>query len=651
VTDAVLDEHATDAAGGQLSSVARRAAVISALPLLGRYFARGSFESRDIHSAAGRRQDSEGDDPELDGLRLRVALTAARRLAALIADIRAASTFRYQIVKSEQTGAITGTLDINRWATTVHRSGAETVYPVQTVVRGAQTPENVLAAYALRHITRELKRTLTATGRDADSVDYRAGRALLERLEREQQLPPFAAVQPALVSLQTRVAVARLLNTVERRIRRREISKPTPWQQLATWVAEILEGDAVLEPGEQDLAAYDDTFDRKLFELWCLRSLAQALATALNIPEPRAEATWRADGRVYVFNTFAGTVSVYFQRSIPVVDDSSRARWLKADGVPLGGIPDIVLSVQPRGSSEASVILVDPKLRQRERTPTEELYKILGYFHNYSVEPARGAILTYTVDADVPPGAEFGDGAEGKLVWSALNPIWEPEQSALAFEPLVAVVLDSMMYSPARALSNSDLDGLPEEERAAVALQRGFQDWARTQAAVVAPSRERVATILGDTRWAALAPDAQSMLATADTVGPQLGADADFSGPVIGLSAAIELLIHERIISGAFAGTTYGDRIRTFGACVHAIKDACDSHSSAPARAILIYMRSAGVDVSAVRSMVQSWLDLNSRFRIPAAHREVMTQQAWRDAYRFVLGDGGVLARTIDALG
>lgn len=620
----------------------------SALALLGRYFAGGSFESRDVDGVVGRDPDIELADTELEGLRLRVALSAARRLESITGHISKISTFRYEIVRSEQTGAITGTLDVNRWATTAHRGGAETVYPVQNIVRGAQTPENILAAWALRRITRELRRSLSASG-TAGTTDDRAARTLMTRLEREQQRPPFAAVQQALVALRTRSAVRTVLETVSRRIQRREIPQPAPWLELTDWVRRMLEGDAVFEPGEHDLAVYDETFDNKLFELWCLRALAQALSTALNIPEPSAEATWRSDGRVYVFHTFAGDVNVYFQRSIPRIDKATTSRWKNDDGA-LGGIPDIVVTIQRRGKAETGIVVIDPKLRQRRRTPAEELYKILGYFQNYTLDPPRGAILTYTTGENLSAGATYRDGSDGALAWTALNPTWDESLTATALGPVVEIILDALTYSPGSALVDPALEGLPDDERAAVALRNSFRDWARTQVAEIAPSMERVATMVGDARWSALDADARLMLATADTIGPQLAANADFSGPVIGMSAAIEHLIHDRVISHAFAGTTLGTNIKTFGQSVYAIRRACQNGNDGASIAIRARMSTEGINLSAVSALIQPWSDLNTTFRIPAAHRDVLSQQVWRDAYRFILADGALLMRTFDAL-
>ena len=59
-----------------------------------------------------------------------------------------------------------------------------------------------------------------------------------------------------------------------------------------------------------------------------------------------------------------------------------------------------MVRARPLSGAERIAVL-DPKLRQRDRLPAEELYKILGYLQNFGVEPAIGGVLIYTTENDV----------------------------------------------------------------------------------------------------------------------------------------------------------------------------------------------------------------------------------------------------------
>jgi hypothetical protein len=58
------------------------------------------------------------------------------------------------------------------------------------------------------------------------------------------------------------------------------------------------------------------------------------------------------------------------------------------------GFPDLAVIVD--GPDGRSIAMFDPKLRRRSTAPTEEIYKLLGYFANLQHDqPPRGAILYY----------------------------------------------------------------------------------------------------------------------------------------------------------------------------------------------------------------------------------------------------------------
>src|SRR5215831_1778062 len=382
-----------EAPGGALSEVGRQAAIEASLSLLGVYFAGGDQQLAD-RPAISRSMNDHNLDTLQAGLRLRVAIAAGRRLANLLDSIVKRPTFRYELQSAEQVGSLSGALDINRWATRVH-GDQELSFPVLVAQRGLHTPENVLAAYAVTWLLKELRVSLGASLATADAVEYQAVRHLRDRLTRLKQLPALAACARAAMAIHTTSAAQNLVSQVKRRLRRREIFNAHPYGELANWIDACLSGRPAVAPGNIDLAVYGDRFDTNLFELWCLGMLGRALAAVLYLPEPSIHRAWRRTAAAYRLDAFSGRIELYFQRGLRAVDERHAASWMKENGTRLGGIPDIVVKAHPTiGGSRFAVI--DPKLRQRERLAGEELYKILGYLQNFDIVPAVGMVLLYT---------------------------------------------------------------------------------------------------------------------------------------------------------------------------------------------------------------------------------------------------------------
>jgi len=648
-TDARLIEEAP---GGALSELGRQAAVEASLSLLGVYFSSGDQDLSE-RSAASRTAAASELEELLAGLRLRVALAAGRRLLTFLENMARRPTFRYQLVSTEQVGSLSGALDINRWVTRQRGGDQDLSFPVSEVRRGSRTPENTLASYATQWLTRELRDSFRASTASVEAVEYRAVRRLRERLERAQRIPALADCRQDAQTIRTRVAVERLISQVRRRLQRREIAHPGPYRKLVEWIDECLAGVPTVEPGAVDLSAYGDSFDSKLYELWCLGALGRALARAFNLPEPRIGSAWRRTGAAYQFEVFAGRLDLFFQRSLSSVDAGHAATWKRENGRRLGGIPDIVVRAHPTAGNRRYAV-IDPKLRQRQRLPSEELYKILGYLQNFGVQPPVGVVLIYTTSTDAVEPDVFTDGAGGILMSVALNPAAPSEVVDAALESVVAVVLNLIEYqSVGAALSGSDADQGDAERTEGVidAARSSLTAWGRSHLAEIGPSRERLATLVGEERWQVLSEDVQVMMATADLIGHQLDPAADFSGPVIGMCAAVEHLLHAAVITPVTSGNHGWQRqTRTLGAALDTIDLACRGRGSQLPRDVQTHMLSADIDPTAVAGLIPAWRRMNTAFRVPAAHRQVITRADWQRLYRLVIGGEALFTQTYDAL-
>ena len=648
--DVILVERAP---GGALSAEGRQAAIEASLAILSLYFSDGEQELVDRSAVS-----SSPDDRELDelraGLRLRVAIAAGRRLVQMIESIERRPTFRYELRSVEHASSLNGALDINRWVT--RPRGAEDLsYPVFEVQRGMRTPENVLTVYAALWLLNELRTSLSSSLATTQAVEYRAVRTLRDRLNRAIQLPTFAGCTKTARAIRTQSAVKRLISDVNRRLTRREIYASRPYEALADWVDDCLRGRPAVAAGDIDLAMYGDRFDNKLFELWCLRSLGNNLARALNLPDPLVQMGWRRGAPTYSLETFTGRIDMYFQRSISALEGRDSARWTKENGRRLGGIPDIVVMAQST-AGERRVAVIDPKLRQRDRLPSEELYKVLGYLQNFEVVPAIGVVLMYTTSTTAVVPDVFHDNMGGALISVALNPSALPEATIQSMDIVVRTVLGLIDYQvpdPVVNGSGTNVNVSPDEhiEQAIHDVQDSIRLWGRDHPGEIGSSRERLEALVGDTRWSLLDDDVRVMMATADLVGHRLESTADFSGPVIGMCAAIEHILHASVISPV-VGTdvVWAKQTRTFGSAIDALDIACRLEGGALHGDIRSYLLVRGIDYNDLSTLLPLWRKLNREFRVPAAHRQVISKARWQEMYRIVIGADSLFIRTFDSL-
>ncbi|MGY1635428.1 hypothetical protein ACI78V_02090 [Geodermatophilus sp. SYSU D00742] len=380
---------------GTLGAPARSAAVASALPLVATYFVEGTtFSLTDAPRAATERRplgaDITSTDRILGAIRLRVALLAGRRLANVCRSVASTPNFRYQRRSEEHVGQLRGRLDVVRHLRERGRVTVPRRYPVHVIRRDSSTPENILVAFALRWMLREIDGVIALLSPPAGSPEGRELAALRSDLIRLHGLPLVQDAVSAADRVRGREALTGLLERVEARLAAGHVNRPGAYVELTHWVRDALSGQPVVRPGEVSAAFYGEEFDTRLFELWCLAKLAEALTEVLGEPiQARIDFTQRDRLPVYVFPAGDCRAEVYFQASLKALTGAD-ALWVYAPGDrPLAGIPD--LAVRCVRADRAVSVLLDAKLRQRQGPPSEEIYKILGYFANMpeSVGPER----------------------------------------------------------------------------------------------------------------------------------------------------------------------------------------------------------------------------------------------------------------------
>lgn len=645
----------TAARGGALSEPDRRAAIASALPLLGIYFASGN---QPLHVMPAVSELGGVEVVEvLWGIRFRVALAVAARLRGILTRIVDRPTFRYQLTEAESTGDLAGQIDINRYITKAGPTAETPIYPIKTVRRIQNTPENVLAVYAAVWVLRELKESFAKSGAGKHGPEAREQALQRRAIEHVLKLPGLADCIPAAMQVNRAHVEQGLVRQVVTRLRRREVANESPYRELVSWVQNSLHGNPAAQSGEIEWSFYGERFDTKLFELWCFQQLAIEISRLLSVELPPLNSAWRAGAAAYIWDRPAGVLKLHFQQALSTIS-TRQARWRRVDGdnKALGGVPDITVNATRRFDGQERLAIIDPKLRQRGGAPAEELYKILGYFDNFglSSEPF-GAILYYSPSSTGGHRYSYAvPGQIGELHAVSLNPAGRSSAS-LAIRPVARMLLRLLNIEPVDD-EVADADSLDPDSRIEGSVRARLHELEALSRSlpvnVLDSSRRRVRAMIGDERWSIIPDDVGTMLATSEYVGFSLDSTGDFSGPVIGICASIEVLLHDMVITPAVRDTPrLGNSCKTFGQAIHATQEALSSDRDPLHRAIGTRLREMQVDIVAMRGILERMADINTKYRIPAAHRELVTDLKWRAAWSAIVGPGNLLSDTVDILG
>jgi hypothetical protein len=633
--------------GGSLSDHGRESAVRDALPIIGRFFQSQGQSGQLVASAGISVNDGIGDDLDLRllaALRLRSALAAATPLLSEVEDIAVRPTFRYALRTSESVGHLSGTLDVPKYVSRNYWDGGPPTYPVTSVFRSSKTPENVLVAYSALWMQRELSDALDLSGAPPRSPEAQTVAHLHGSFERVLSSPALVACRSTAAEILWRGAEESLFNDAENRLRRGEVAHDEPYRAVLESLRRLREVGPTGLSGSQLWSFYDERFDTRLFELWCSFSVATALSNALATDVPPVDPNWNGTGLTFTWQRPNGILELYMQKSLHLIDSSKHRRWkLKGTDVYLRGIPDIVV----RGLTHEGVsrwAILDAKLRQRTGPPTEELYKILGYFGHYMLEhDAQGAILFHTPHETSANVREYTTEQieDSRLIATGLNPS-DRQQSLDGLTEVTDMLLSLLSLPPARPNESS-----VSHQEAYIAR---LIDEMKSAKGEIAPasldaSRRRLRALLGNQVWEYLGTDICDMLATGEHVGFTLDPDGDFSGPVLSLVAPLEILLHEHLWQPATVGLSRREtqNRNTLGGVIDAVEQALSGRVSVLSEAIRREVHERSLSTVALQNSLESLRAVNRDFRRRAAHKEKLTSHDWNDAFRRVISRDRVL--------
>lgn len=386
----------SDPSTGYLTESGRRSALQAALPLAGSYFKRSGEIGSALDGLDFESSDASPAEDFVRALRLRIAIQAAGFLIAAAEAIDRRPTFRYVRQYLTSRGEVRGALDLARLGRNGPRTGSP-IFPVTVVERAHSLPENISLCAALLLVHRELDLAQDlVTTRLKGGPEFVAAARLSERVERVLARPWLVEVRADSVEALRRGTIIGIAEAADRRVLAGHTPSPGHYKRVIDWIRKFLEGVPTQTAGEIDWSFYGSDFDETLFEIWCLMQLRERMTDEFG----GERGSWSYGRKQPVVSTNssdgATQLELYTQRS-PTRIVGRTPSWRSARSSlgsarkPLQGVPDY--TVAGRGGG---FVFVDAKLRDRAKRPTEEIYKMLGYFNNFAGdEPMLGAIIYY----------------------------------------------------------------------------------------------------------------------------------------------------------------------------------------------------------------------------------------------------------------
>lgn len=689
--------------GGLLQAPARCEAIAQALPLLATYFS--SAETWELAVQPGPSDREAQLDIEIArALRLRVLLALAEDLLAIIRSIAARPTFRYATQEDESSGLLAGRLDIPRYTQRRGGRAAPRAYPIRVVERDQATPENLLALVALEAVDRAIASApleiLPESGPERRELQQVRGDLL-----RHRQLP---FVNSLAFEARRRIRGLTLEQggrLVQRRLERGDIARAEPYQQLCAWVHRFRTGQDV-EFGLQRWSFYDERFDPRLFEIWSLACIANLISERFGSPDGDALAPlWdRGKKPIAVWSLPFGRIELFFQREMGTL--GLPGRW-QVDGSsgPLRAIPDLVIrACRPDG--ESSWLVLDCKLRPhsplpradtksaRLDLPSEEIYKLLGYFDNLISDTSpMGGLIYYTPGGNAnremtASRPQARQGIAGLLGVDPRDPKGAQEALSWVLGPIHDYLLgvDGEAERAAReAAGQACAEGLDKTEADAAYKQRlmveVIRSYAKDHQDQLPAIQKLTASWFAPEVWDGLDPDTRRMVLSAELYGSTQLQQLDHSGPLLVLSAACERELNQRLfapvhemfpnekdsqgepainihstLGGAIETMHRGRRLATLlsesadDAESRALGSIRNPDYALAAKLTGEYFEASGISLESVAALVKRLRKLNVEFRRPAAHDEVVEASSWSAGRSLMLGADGVLSQIVKTL-
>jgi hypothetical protein len=634
---------------GHLSDEARAAATATAFRLLGTYFANAPTWDLSHRQDLG---DGPSEDADLlQAIRLRAALSAAHRLEPLLDEITQRLSFRYARLSEESVGAVRGRLDVERYIHARTRRDVPKRYPVHVLARRHETPENVLAVYAAAWVRHELITARAGLVIPRGAPELASLQQRSARLSRALRHPLLSDATRGAKELWLRGDVGRQLDEVEARLDGGHIAAPEPYANLVTWMRRF-NIESGVAGDDFEWSFYDARFDTRLFEIWLLDRLAAAISRKLHLSAQQKPLWDRNSTPTYTWKLGTASIRLHFQWALSQL---SEPVWHRASTEqPLDGIPDVTALVTAAFGGETAVI-IDAKLRQRDGPPTDEIYKMLGYFQNRGAQQEDLGAIVYYAPKEIVLEI-LRNKTNGSVVQLGVDPS-RGDRDNVAFDELARVIVTALEHLDPEAMQTGHLD---DSEDAAYLIQaKAVSDLLTRAGQLPSGSLAPFYNILEQTLpnvWDSLDEDVRTILVSAEYFGATAPEGADLSGPLLGICAAVErLLCNEGRIFHRLQQQMPEELNApiTLGAA-GLIKRARRPKTPRDHSVSEFLLSANDVDGQAILDLCGRLVGLNEHRRA-AAHTQVILKDRWREGHAAVFGTGetdgaGILAHVVSAL-
>lgn len=320
-------------------------------------------------------------------LNLRHDIAYGRLLVSFFDEINTKLSSKPEKYKTFSELPLRGELDINKYLQRRYGSiERNRYYPVIRGTSVPNTPENILVKSTLillmQHFTKyPLKQT----------AEFVAVQQLLNWLHTRLSSWPWDSV---IVSNN----LERTYLESRKRVTKRQTGNDIGYGKFLSWfeewrIAFNKPGELPKEQLRNHLLAFPtgDSFNEKVFEIWCLKFLSQVLISIgfslVTGPKP----LFKKDNEpIYILERNGKIINIWFQKQSPM----GKPQWFYTENKKgLRGIPDIILTQVGADGP----LIVDAKLRSYSRSKSEEVYKMLGYYENFRKSlgdhPFIGALL------------------------------------------------------------------------------------------------------------------------------------------------------------------------------------------------------------------------------------------------------------------
>lgn len=327
---------------------------------------------------------------------LRILLANLENLHQYISELERSMTFSYIRTEKNFLGEIKGKLNVNKYYQNKAKIMSPKEYPCSIKEKSALAPENVYVIFIIEYVLRtlnKLKKYLKST--------YSNKSKYSEMILLEDHFRAFSSFsykryfkecEPLIRSYRRMYGDKFPLmqyNLIINRMKKGKIRNEHSYKRIFDWFS-MFEKGSVFFIGEStiEILRYSDEFSNKLFELWCLYSIKETFVNEFDSKLAVQKSVMNTDDNcIFTLDVAAGgQLEIYYQKGSTLYwnkDNEVQWEYVNAEtSKPLRGIPDI--SVLYR-TDKSALVMVDIKNRNRNGgTNSEEIYKMIGYFANFS---------------------------------------------------------------------------------------------------------------------------------------------------------------------------------------------------------------------------------------------------------------------------